>query len=131
MDPRDPPRLLGHIMALLRDHPQVRGIRTSVSGAINDPLFPSNPEIAVDLSDADIYSARFAGVLEFALCLHTRGPPRAESLGITTRSEAWQWVTNLIQETANDSSWQHADSMGAFADISTRASYIQPLHSTI
>ena len=115
MASRDPSRLIGRVMDLLRDHPQGSPIWACFPGATNESLFPNSPETPVALSDVDYYLALLAGALEFAVFPHTRRLPRAESLGISTRSDAWQWVTNQIQENVNDGSRQHADSMGAIA----------------
>ena len=60
-------RLIGHIMDLLRGHPQGSEMRACAPGAINYSLFARNPEGVADLSNADAYLAFLAGAQEFAV----------------------------------------------------------------
>ena len=88
MASRDPSRLIGHIVDLLRGYPQGSEIWACVANAVNDTLFPNQRDTNAGLSGTDNYLGFCAGALGNSTFPHVRRPPRAELLGIHTRINA-------------------------------------------
>ena len=88
MASRDPSRLIGHIVDLLRGNTQGSGIWACVANAVNDTLFPNQRDTNAGLSGTDNYLGFCTGALGNSTFPHVRRPPRAELLGIHTRINA-------------------------------------------
>ena len=90
--------------------------------AVQTTVLPGQRDLDADFSDATEYLAFFRGALESALFPHALCPQRAESLGISNRTSAWEWVAPETKTHVSDLHRLLADSLDSVAGIFSNAS---------
>ena len=122
MASNDPSRLISPLVNLSRGNPRGGEIRPCVTKAVNATVFPKQRNRFADLSDTAKYPFFRASALKFPISPRVRRQPRADLLGVHTRTDAWDWVIKQIKENLRNNIWMHANRLQAVADISTRVS---------